>query len=221
MRKYIDKVGAPLLCITCSVVFLLNLNQNNPFVCDVVLADQNTGNCVHDEAGLLNKKPVDEINGINWYTLANVKGHPQIAVFITEKIDGSMSDYTQKLFDKYKFDTKGYNNGILILINKQNNQVRVATGYGMESILPDSYLKHLIVDSLFSDSASVSGNGGSSDSGRADSKIRIRIKENNMDDAVNSGVLNMVRKISKRIVANESSVKKMNLCHLKVAVSWI
>lgn len=208
IRKYIDKIGALLLCITCSVIFLLNLNQNNSFGCDVVLADQNTGNCVHDEAGLLNKKTVDEINGINRYTLANVKGHPQIAVFTTEKIDRSMSDYTQKLFDKYKFDTKGYNNGILILINKQNNQVRIATGYGMESILPDLYLKHLIVDSFVPGSDHVTGNGGLSGGGGADSKIRIKIKENNMGDAVNDGVLNMVKEISKRIVVNEGSVKK-------------
>lgn len=77
----------------------------------------------------------------------------------------------------------------------------------MESILPDLYLKHLIVDS-FSNSDSVSGKGGLSGGGGTDSKIRIKIKENNIDDAVNSGVINIVRKISKRIVANEDSVKK-------------
>lgn len=86
--------------------------------------------------------------------------------------------------------------------------MRVATGYGMESILPDLYLKHLIVDSFSSDSESVTENGGTSGGGRADSKIRIKIKENNMGNTVNSGVLNIVRKISKRIVINENSVKK-------------
>lgn len=130
MRKRKIWLGILLLCSICSILFLLNLNQKIGAGADnVVLADINSGNCVHDGAEILNQKTVNEINGINKYTLSEVKGHPQITVFTTEKIDGSISDYTQKLFDKYKFGTKGYNNGILALINKQNNQVRIATGY--------------------------------------------------------------------------------------------
>lgn len=122
MRKKKIWLGILLFCSICSILFLLNLNQKIDAGADnVVLADTNSGNCVHDGAEILNKDTVDKNNKINRYTLSEVKGYPQIAVFMTEKMDDSMSDYTQRLFDKYKFCTKSYNNGILILINKQDN----------------------------------------------------------------------------------------------------
>lgn len=83
-----------IICSMLGILLLLNLNQDNGVLNDTVLTDENTENCMHDEARLLNKETVDEINGINKYTLTNVKGHPQIAVFTTEKINDSMSDYT-------------------------------------------------------------------------------------------------------------------------------
>ena len=49
--------------------------------------------------------------------------------------------------DKHEIGKKGKNNGIVIVVCKQQREVRISTGYGMEDVLKDEIAKR-IIDSL-------------------------------------------------------------------------
>lgn len=79
---------------------------------------------------------INKINGINNNELSRIKGHPQIAV-ITIKHTDDIEDYAQSAFDKYKFGRSKLDNGVLIVLAIRDHKVRIQTGYGVESALPD------------------------------------------------------------------------------------
>ena len=93
---------------------------------------------VLDQASIINDSTQGYVNDINNNILDKLKGKPVIAVITSKDCQGEdIADYSQKMFDKYHFGKGKLDNGVLIVINKEDYQVRVQTGYGMESILPD------------------------------------------------------------------------------------
>lgn len=53
-------------------------------------------------------------------------------------------EYKVKLFDKWKPGQKGKDNGFLVLVAMQERRVEVATGYGLEGILPDAKVGRIL-----------------------------------------------------------------------------
>lgn len=68
---------------------------------------------------------------------------PQVGIVTVPSSDGDITDYSNDLLDqnntRWHFGNKKYNNGVVILFAKNGgeNNVRINTGYGVESILPD------------------------------------------------------------------------------------
>ena len=88
---------------------------------------------VLDQANIINDSTQDYVNDINNNILDKLKGKPVIAVITSKDCQGEdIADYSQKMFDKYHFGKGKLDNGVLIVINKEDYQVRVQTGYGME-----------------------------------------------------------------------------------------
>jgi len=66
----------------------------------------------------------------------------QIAIVTVPSLDGTdISDYAQKLGEKWGIGTKGRDNGVLILVKPKTSDskgyVKIAQGYGLEGALPD------------------------------------------------------------------------------------
>lgn len=100
---------------------------------------------VKDTAGVLDNQVQNYIKQVNNDQLGKIKGHPQIAVYTVTDLEGNdLDDYSQQLFDKYKFGTKGYDNGILLLIAVNDHKIRMQTGYGIESAVPDQFVNQLM-----------------------------------------------------------------------------
>lgn len=100
---------------------------------------------VKDTAGVLNNQVQNYIKQVNDNQLGKIKGHPQVAVYTVSDLEGNdLDDYAQQLFDKYKFGTKGYDNGVLLLIAVNDHKVRMQTGYGIESAVPDQFVNQLM-----------------------------------------------------------------------------
>lgn len=99
---------------------------------------------VMDDAGVLDQQTERYIYDINQNQLAKIKGHPQIAVITKKSVDGSIEDEAQQLFNHYRFGTKGYDNGVLLLIDVGGHHVRMQTGYGIESAVPDNFVNQLM-----------------------------------------------------------------------------
>lgn len=69
----------------------------------------------------------------------------QIAVVILKTLDGyPLSDYAFSLAQKWGIGQKETNNGVLLLISMDEHKLFIATGYGMEGIMPDIESKHIV-----------------------------------------------------------------------------
>jgi uncharacterized protein len=95
---------------------------------------------VTDFAGLLK---ADEVGALeNKLVQFNDSTSTQIVIVIVPSLGGyDISDYAQRLAEKWGIGQKGLNNGILILVKPKsadsNGGVKIATGYGLEGAIPD------------------------------------------------------------------------------------
>ena len=49
----------------------------------------------------------------------------------------SIEQYAQRVFDQWKLGRKGVDDGVLLLVAKDDHQARIQTGYGLEGAIPD------------------------------------------------------------------------------------
>ncbi len=69
----------------------------------------------------------------------------QIAVVVLRSVGGyDISDYTVQLFNKWKIGQEKKNNGVLILVAKEDRKMWITTGHGIEGVLPDVLCKRII-----------------------------------------------------------------------------
>jgi len=63
----------------------------------------------------------------------------QVAVLLIPTLAGdSLEDYSIRLAEKWQIGQKGRDNGVILLIVKQDRKIRMEVGYGLEGVLPDS-----------------------------------------------------------------------------------
>lgn len=99
---------------------------------------------VKDPANILNIDTEAYVAKVNDEDMQRVKGHPQIAVVTDTNKKEAIEDRAQTLFDRYQIGRKGWDNGVMLLINPKTHQVRMQTGYGLEGVLPDAYTSDLV-----------------------------------------------------------------------------
>ena len=91
---------------------------------------------VNDFAGLLNSKQRNELEA-NLRDFFDRTG-AAIVVATLESLEGvPIEDYAVGLFEKWKIGQKGLDNGLLILVAKEERKIRFEVGYGLEPVLPD------------------------------------------------------------------------------------
>ena len=62
----------------------------------------------------------------------------QIVVLIIPTLEeGSLEDFSVRLAEKWKAGQKGKDNGVILLIVKNDRKLRIEVGYGLEGALPD------------------------------------------------------------------------------------
>lgn len=104
---------------------------------------------VNDFANLLSAEEIEHLED-TLVGFAN-RTSTQIVVVTVQDLDGNdPGDYAFKLGEKWGVGQKDKDNGIVVLVKpKQGNskgQVFVATGYGLEGILPDAIVNSTVVD---------------------------------------------------------------------------
>jgi len=73
----------------------------------------------------------------------------QIAVVIENSLEGDDAfNYTYNLAKAWGIGEKDKNNGVLLYIAKNDREVRIQTGYGMEGVLPDALAKRIIENEI-------------------------------------------------------------------------
>lgn len=98
-----------------------------------------------DEARLIDSKTVEELNS-KLVTLFE-SGGPQIGVLTVPNLDDqTIEERAIQVFDQWKIGKKGKDNGVLLLIARQERKIRIEVGYGLEGDIPDAYAKRIIED---------------------------------------------------------------------------
>jgi len=92
---------------------------------------------VTDRTGTLNR---DQIHALEKKLTAFEKETTnQIAVLLIPSLEGdSLEDYSIRLAEKWKIGQQGRNNGVILLIVKNDRKLRIEVGYGLEGALPDA-----------------------------------------------------------------------------------
>jgi uncharacterized protein len=73
----------------------------------------------------------------------------QIAVLIISSLQGdSLEDYSIRLADKWEIGQKGTDNGVIVLIVKDDQKIRIEIGYGLEPSLPDGLAGSVISEDM-------------------------------------------------------------------------
>jgi uncharacterized protein len=122
-----------------------------------------TGRVV-DEAGLLSAAARQRIEG----RLAALESHTgdQVAVLVVPSLGGEpLERYSIKVAQTWKLGQKGKDNGVLLLIARDDRKLRLEVGYGLEPTLTDLQSREIL-----------------------DNVIRPRFREGDFDGGVERGV---------------------------------
>ncbi|MBC7451066.1 MAG: TPM domain-containing protein [Cytophagales bacterium] len=128
-----------LLFIGCSIAVLADPKDFPPI--------PNPPRLVNDFAGLLN--PTEQQTLERVLDTFNDSTSIEIAVVIISNLgDYVIDDYATQLGDYWGIGKKKKDSGVLLLISKEDRKAFIATGYGMEGVLPDSRCKRIIESEL-------------------------------------------------------------------------
>lgn len=107
----------------------------------------NTNKFVNDFANVMDKSDVQTLeNRLRAYSDSTTN---QICIVTVNSLDGKApAEYAQELGQKWGVGQKGKDNGVIILVKPKQllskGEVFIATGYGMEGVLPDAICKRII-----------------------------------------------------------------------------
>ncbi len=104
---------------------------------------------VNDFAGVLNDNENNQLEGA--LVQFARESSTQIVVVTVADLEGNApGDYAFKLGENWGVGQKGKDNGIVVLVKPKTGnskgQVFIATGYGLEGVLPDAIVNSTIVD---------------------------------------------------------------------------
>jgi uncharacterized protein len=98
---------------------------------------------ITDRTGTLGRSEIDSLN--RKLVAFERETTNQIAVLVIPSLEGeSLEDYSIRLAEKWKIGQGGKNNGVILLIVKNEKKLRIEVGYGLEGTLPDALAGSII-----------------------------------------------------------------------------
>ncbi|MCH5227786.1 MAG: TPM domain-containing protein [Muribaculaceae bacterium] len=98
---------------------------------------------VADPANLVSPQAKAEANAILW-NLRQKTGAEVVTVVVPNTGEYSREEFAVKLFDQWKVGKSDKDNGVIILIVPDQREAWIATGYGVEGIIPDISASRII-----------------------------------------------------------------------------
>ncbi|WP_244935713.1 TPM domain-containing protein [Leptospira bouyouniensis] len=73
----------------------------------------------------------------------------QIAVYIIPSLEGeNLEEFSIKVAETWKLGQKGKDNGVLLLVAKEDRKIRIEVGYGLEGALTDIMCRYIIENEI-------------------------------------------------------------------------
>ena len=126
--------------ITLFFGLLLILGQAKP--CNALQVPTLRGR-VNDLAGLLSQEQSARLEE-QLAQFEQQTGH-QVAVLTIPTLEGNaLEDFSIKVADAWKIGQKGFDNGVILLVARDDRKLRMEVGYGLEGALPDAIASRII-----------------------------------------------------------------------------
>jgi len=101
------------------------------------------GGRVNDYAGILSSNTISELN--SKLKVFEDSTSIQVVVLTISSLEGSaLEDYSVKVAQTWKLGQKGKDNGVLLLVVKDDRKIRIEVGYGLEGTLTDALCSVII-----------------------------------------------------------------------------
>ncbi|PIR20842.1 MAG: hypothetical protein COV45_04605 [Deltaproteobacteria bacterium CG11_big_fil_rev_8_21_14_0_20_47_16] len=125
------KISLVLLTLVCAgIAYAIPMDQvPNP--------KSSAGLWVQDQAQILGPAYIQLINNVA--EQLHDKAGVEMALVTVDNLDGeSVENYANTLFNRYGVGEAGKDNGILILIARDDRKTRIEVGYGLEAVINDA-----------------------------------------------------------------------------------
>ena len=132
-----------LLTIVCVLTLFLFLGKS-------VLAYKSPGTptgYVNDFAGMLLPETKESLTGVLAQFTAETSSEISV-VTVTDLGGDSIENFANELFREWKIGTTKNDNGVLLLISKDDRKLRIEVGYGLEGALPDATAHSIITNDI-------------------------------------------------------------------------
>lgn len=109
---------------------------------------QNSSRHLVNPAGIISPETQMRIDTL----LSGVRGRTtsEVSVVVLQDLEGNDPDnFATELFEYWNIGKKDKDNGLLMLVSINDRAVVTRTGYGLEGVLPDIALRHIVIDSLY------------------------------------------------------------------------
>ena len=80
--------------------------------------------------------------------LQQSKGSQLQVLMVASTAPETIEEYTQRVFDTWKLGRKGVDDGVLLVVAKNDRRVRIQPGYGLEGVIPDAVANRIIQEYL-------------------------------------------------------------------------
>jgi uncharacterized protein len=98
---------------------------------------------VNDTAGMLSEDRAQQLEH-RLEQFEQQTGH-QIAVLSVSSLQGdTLEDFSIRIAESWKIGQKGFDDGAILLISRDDRKVRIEVGYGLEGVLPDATANQII-----------------------------------------------------------------------------
>lgn len=131
---------ASVICLA-SVTFLVNLSAF------ALTIPEKPVDYIHDTANLLTEDQKISLSLKLKVFEQETSNQIVVATFLSLESE-SLEDFSIRLAEKWKVGQKGKDNGIILLIFPNDRKLRIEVGYGLESVVPDTYASRIIEEKL-------------------------------------------------------------------------
>lgn len=130
---------APLQRSLAFAVFALLLSYRTIYALDVPPLRGR----VNDLAGMMDEHTASQLEeGLGRF---EEQAHHQIAVLTIPSLNGeSLEDFSIRVAESWKIGHKGLDNGVILIVARDDRKIRVEVGYGLEGVLPDAIANRIV-----------------------------------------------------------------------------